>query len=136
VLVLAILLSRVLGQLSKIQKQYQKLVTTESAFWSLRKSIKQAEKAREISEGTGQPRLESAIRLDRVSFAYGDKKVLQDVSLTIPTRSLTTIIGSSGAGKTTLVDLIIGLYRPDSGTVFLDDTPLTRIDLKHWRRQL
>lgn len=136
VLVLVILLGRVLGQLSKIQKQYQKLVTMESAFWSLRKSIKQAEKAREISEGTGQPRLESAIRLDRVSFAYGDKKVLQDVSLTIPTRSLTTIIGSSGAGKTTLVDLIIGLYRPDSGTVFLDDTPLTRIDLKQWRRQL
>jgi ATP-binding cassette subfamily C protein len=136
VLVLVILLGRVLGQLSKIQKQYQKLVTMESAFWSLRKSIKQAEKAREISTGTGRPRLESAIRLDRVSFAYGDKKVLQEVSLTIPTRSLTTIIGSSGAGKTTLVDLIIGLYQPDSGTVCLDDVPLTRIDLKQWRRML
>ena len=136
VLVLVILLGRVLGQLSKIQKQYQKLVTMESAFWSLRKSIKQAEKAREISEGTEQPRLESAIRLDRVSFAYGDKKVLQEVSLTIPTRSLTTIIGSSGAGKTTLVDLIIGLYKPDTGAVYLDDIPLTRIDLKLWRRKL
>ena len=136
VLVLVILLGRVLGQLSKIQKQYQKLVTMESAFWSLRKSIKQAEKAREISEGTEQPRLESAIRLDRVSFAYGDKKVLQEVSLTIPTRSLTTIIGSSGSGKTTLVDLIIGLYKPDTGAVYLDDVPLTRIDLKLWRRKL
>jgi ATP-binding cassette subfamily C protein len=136
VLVLVILLGRVLGQLSKIQKQYQKLVTMESAFWSLRKSIKQAEKAREISEGTEQPRLESAIRLDRVSFAYGDKKVLREVSLTIPTRSLTTIIGSSGAGKTTLVDLIIGLYKPDTGAVYLDDIPLTRIDLKLWRRKL
>jgi ATP-binding cassette subfamily C protein len=136
VLVLVILLGRVLGQLSKIQKQYQKLVTMESAFWSLRKSIKQAEKAREISEGTEQPRLESAIRLDRISFAYGDKKVLQEVSLTIPTRSLTTIIGSSGSGKTTLVDLIIGLYKPDTGAVYLDDVPLTRIDLKLWRRKL
>jgi ATP-binding cassette subfamily C protein len=136
VLVLVILLGRVLGQLSKIQKQYQKLVTMESAFWSLRKSIKQAEKAREISEGTEQPRLESAIRLDRISFAYGDKKVLREVSLTIPTRSLTTIIGSSGSGKTTLVDLIIGLYKPDTGAVYLDDVPLTRIDLKLWRRKL
>jgi ATP-binding cassette subfamily C protein len=136
VLVLVILLGRVLGQLGKVQKQYQKLVTMESAFWSLRKAIKQAEKAREISEGTEQPRLESAIRLDRVSFAYGDKKVLQEVSLSIPTRSLTTIIGSSGAGKTTLVDLIIGLYKPDTGTVYLDDMPLTRIDLKQWRRRL
>ena len=136
VLVLVVLLGRVLGQLSKIQKQYQKLVTMESAFWSLRKSIKQAEKAREISEGTEEPRLDSAIRLERISFAYGDKTVLQDVSLTIPTRSLTTIIGSSGAGKTTLVDLIIGLYRPNSGTVYLDDMALTRVDIKQWRRQL
>ena len=136
VLVLVILLGRVLGQLSKIQKQYQKLVTMESAFWSLRKAIKQAEKAREISEGTEQPRLESAIRLERVSFAYGDKKVLQEVTLTIPTRSLTTIIGSSGAGKTTLVDLIIGLYKPDTGAVYLDDIPLTQVDLKLWRQQL
>jgi ATP-binding cassette subfamily C protein len=136
VLVLVILLGRVLGQLSKIQKQYQKLVTMESAFWSLRKAIKQAEQAREVSGGDEQPRLESAIRLDRVSFAYGEKKVLQDVSLTIPTQSLTTIIGSSGAGKTTLVDLIIGLYEPGSGAVYLDDIPLTRIDLKQWRRKL
>jgi ATP-binding cassette subfamily C protein len=102
----------------------------------LRKSIKQAEKFREILEGTEQPRLESAIRLDRVSFAYGDKPVLQDISLTIPTRSLTTIIGSSGTGKTTLVDLIIGLYKPDTGEVYLDDIPLTRIDLKQWRHKL
>ena len=136
VLVLVILLGRVLGQLSKIQKQYQKLVTMESAFWSLRKAIKQAKNAREVSGGIEQPRLESAIRLDRVSFAYGEKKVLQDVSLTIPTQSLTTIIGSSGAGKTTLVDLIIGLYEPSSGAVYLDDVPLTRIDLKQWRRKL
>jgi len=136
VLVLVILLGRVLGQLGKIQKQYQKLVTFESAFWSLRKSIKQAEKAREISEGTEQPRLESAIRLEGVSFAYGDKDVLQNVSLTIPCRSLTTIIGSSGAGKTTLIDLIIGLYNPGTGTVYLDDIPLPRIDLKQWRRRL
>jgi ATP-binding cassette subfamily C protein len=136
VLVLVILLGRVLGQLGKIQKQYQKLVTMESAFWSLRKAIRQAEKAREISQGTEQPKLVSAIRLDHVSFGYGAKQVLHDVSLTIPTRSLTTIIGSSGAGKTTLVDLIIGLYKPASGAVLLDEVPLTSIDLKQWRRQL
>jgi ATP-binding cassette subfamily C protein len=136
VLVLVILLGRVLGQMTKIQKQYQKLVTMESAFWSLRKAIKEAEKAREISEGTEQPRLESAIQLDRVSFAYGEKTVLQEVSLTIPTRSLTTIIGPSGAGKTTLVDLIIGLYKPDSGEVYVDNIPLKRIDLRQWRRLL
>ena len=136
VMVLVILLVRALSQLGKIQKQYQKLVSTESAFWSLHGSIEEAENARETSGGTVQPKLESAIRFDHISFAYGDEPVLRDLSIEIPTRSLTTIIGPSGAGKTTLIDLLIGLYQPDAGTVFLDDVPLTEIDAKQWRQMI
>jgi ATP-binding cassette, subfamily C, bacterial len=136
VMVLVLLLARTLSQLGKIQKMLQKLVTTESAFWSIRSAIKKAEKAREVYGGTAKPVLESAIRLEEVSFAYGNKKVLDRLSLEIPTRALTTIIGPSGAGKTTLIDLIIGLYQPDSGTIYLDDTPLGNIDLKQWRRKI
>jgi len=136
VMVLVILLARTLSQLGKIQKMLQKLVTTESAFWSIRGAIKKAEKAREVYGGTATPVLESAIRFDNVSFAYGDKMVLDRLSLKIPTRALTTILGPSGAGKTTLIDLIIGLYQPDSGTVCLDDTSLSDIDLKQWRRKI
>lgn len=136
VMVLVILLGRVINQMGKIQKQYQKMVITESAFWSIRKAIEQAEQASEILDGDLEPKLESAIRFDRVSFAYGDKPVLREVSLTIPTRSLITIIGPSGSGKTTLVDLVIGLYQPDSGDVYIDDIPLTRIDLKRWRQKI
>jgi ATP-binding cassette subfamily C protein len=136
VMVLVLLLARTLSQLGKIQKMLQKLVTTESAFWSIRGAIKKAEKAREVYGGTAKPVLESAIRLDEVSFAYGNKKVLEKLSLKIPTRALTTIIGPSGAGKTTLIDLIIGLYQPDSGTIYLDDMPLSDIDLKQWRRKI
>jgi ATP-binding cassette subfamily C protein len=135
-MVLVILLARTLSQLGKIQKMMQKLVTTESAFWSIRRAIKKAEKAREVYGGTATPVLESAIRFDNVSFAYGDKKVLDRLSLEIPTRALTTILGPSGAGKTTLIDLIIGLYQPHSGTVYLDDEPLNGIDLKQWRRKI
>ena len=136
VMVLVLLLARTLSQLGKIQKMLQKLVTTESAFWSIRRAIKRAEKAREVYGGTARPVLETAIRFDSVSFAYGEKKVLEKVSLSIPTRALTTILGPSGAGKTTLIDLIIGLYQPHDGTVYLDDTPLNDIDLKQWRRQI
>jgi ATP-binding cassette subfamily C protein len=136
VMVLVVLLSRVLNQLGKIQKTYQKMVTQESAFWSLRRTIKEASKAGELTTGMRQPKLESGIRFERVSFGYGDKQVLQDLSLLIPTRSLTTIIGPSGTGKTTLIDLVIGLYRPDSGTIYLDDVPLTEVDMKQWRQML
>jgi ATP-binding cassette subfamily C protein len=136
VMVLVILLGRIINHMGKIQKQYQKMVIMESAFWSMRKAIEKAAAAREDASGYLDPILESAIRFDKVSFAYGDKPVLREVSFTIPARSLTTIVGPSGAGKTTLVDLIIGLYRPDSGTVLIDETPLSEADLKRWREKI
>jgi len=136
VMVLVLLLGRILNQLQKTQKMYQKLGTTQSAFWSLRREIKQAENAREITTGTLEPDPAAPIRFESVSFAYGDKQVLRDVSLTIRPRALTTIIGPSGAGKTTLIDLIIGLYQPHAGTLYLGDTDLTRIDIKKWRQKI
>ena len=136
VIVLVILLGRILNQLQKTQKMYQKLSTTQSAFWSLRREIKQAEKAREITTGTLEPDPAAPIRFENVSFSYGDKQVLRDISLTIKPKALTTVIGPSGAGKTTLIDLVIGLYQPDIGTVYLGDTPLTQVDMKKWRQKI
>ena len=136
VMVLVILLLRALSQLGKIQKQHQKMASRESAFWSIRRAINRAEQAREVSTGTTEPRLESDIRFENVTFAYGDKPILRDLTITIPARTLTTIIGPSGAGKTTLVDLVIGLYQPLSGTIYIDNKPLNQIDMKKWRRKI
>jgi ATP-binding cassette subfamily C protein len=136
VAVLVILLSRTLNQLGKVQKQYQKLVQTQSAFWMIDKTINRALRFAEVYTGQKKPSLKSGIRIQDVSYAYGQKRVLDNTSVTIPARSLTTIIGSSGAGKTTLVDLIIGLYKPRTGTIYIDDVPLPDIDIKAWRRQI
>lgn len=136
VMVLVVLLSRVLNQMGKVQKTYQKMVMHESAFWSIRQTIEQADRAREISSGAQDVTLTKGIRFEHVSFGYDDTQVLKDVSLDIPAKSLTTIIGPSGTGKTTFIDLIIGLYQPDSGTVYLDDTPLQQINLEQWRHKL
>jgi ATP-binding cassette subfamily C protein len=136
VMVLVVLLSRVLNQMGKVQKTYQKMVMHESAFWSIRQTIEQADRAREISSGAQDVTLSKGIRFEHVSFGYDDTQVLKDVSLDIPAKSLTTIIGPSGTGKTTFIDLIIGLYQPDSGTVYLDDTPLQQINLEQWRHKL
>lgn len=136
VMVLVVLLSRVLSQLGKVQKTYQKMVMHESAFWSIKNIIRKADEARELSAGTRHVSLVSGIRFEHVTFGYSDKPVLKDASMQIPAKSLTTIIGPSGTGKTTFIDLIIGLYQPDSGTIYLDDTPLTEVSLDQWRRKL
>ena len=57
------------------------------------------------------------IRLDHACFAYGEKQVLKDLSLTIPKQGITVICGPSGTGKTTLLRILAGLERLDSGTV-------------------
>jgi ATP-binding cassette subfamily C protein len=59
--------------------------------------------------------------------------VLDDVSLEIPAGRLTALVGPSGAGKTSVADLVIGLVRPSRGAVLVDGVPLGRIDLRRWR---
>jgi phospholipid/cholesterol/gamma-HCH transport system ATP-binding protein len=58
-----------------------------------------------------------AVSLQHVSFSFNDHVVLRDVSLTVPKGAMTIILGASGAGKSVLLKLILGLFRPDSGTI-------------------
>jgi len=67
------------------------------------------------------PRFRGAIELDRVTFGYGpDRPNLVDVSLTIPAGSIAAVVGPTGAGKTTLINLIARFYDPRSGRVLID----------------
>ena len=79
-------------------------------------------------------RLESRRR--RLTFAYDKRTIFEDLSLTIPAGYFTSIVGPSGVGKTTVVDLAIGLIRPQRGEVLLDDQPLSQIDLRAWRKMI
>ena len=73
------------------------------------------------------------IELAGVSVSYGEHKALRDISLTIEKGRSTAIVGGSGAGKTTLVDCLLGLLRPDAGRVLVDDRELAEISLQSWR---
>ena len=57
---------------------------------------------------------------ERVSFAFDDLEVLRDVSFEIPAGSLRILLGASGAGKSVLLKLVLGLFRPDSGAIHVN----------------
>ncbi len=133
---LTLVLARLLKRGSKVQKEYQRMITSESAFWSLQRTVAEAEREAEISTGTRHPTLRDRIRLDHVSFTYGDAPVLDDVSLEIPAGEITCLVGESGTGKSTIADLIIGLMVPDAGQVLVDEVPLEDIDLVSWRSSI
>jgi ATP-binding cassette subfamily C protein len=98
--------------------------------------IDETEAEAEPIHGGAEPRFDTGVRLDRVTFGYGEKPILTDVDLTVPSHAVTTVIGSSGAGKTTIADILVGLNRPDQGRVVVGDTDLEAIDTIAWRRQL
>jgi len=137
VMILVVALGRMLAHFGKVQKQYQKLVIAESAFWSMRQTIEAARQAEEpLASGGATPSLQQGIGLHEVAFAYADRPVLEKLSLDIPRGSLTALIGPSGSGKTTIIDLIIGLLQPQSGAVLVDGVALSSLDLKAWRQMI
>ena len=64
------------------------------------------------------------VEMENVSFAYNEQTVLQDVNLAIAPEDFVAIIGPNGAGKTTLLKLLLGLLKPDTGSIrVLGDSP-------------
>jgi ATP-binding cassette subfamily C protein len=135
-MVLIFLMARMLNEVSKAQRKYQEVATCESAYWSLQKKINQAQQYKEPRGGQLPATFERGVSIDRVDFSYGDQVILNNVSLEIPSRTFTSIVGPSGAGKTTLVDLITGLFQPTRGNILIDGIPLPEVDLQSWRHQI
>lgn len=72
----------------------------------------------------------AAVVLDRVCKSFGDRVVLREVSLEVPRGSAYSILGRSGTGKSVTLKQIVGLMKPDSGKIFVEDQEITSLDRK------
>lgn len=81
--------------------------------------------------------LNKKIYVDHVSFRYesGNEEILHNVELTVPKGKMVAFIGTSGAGKTTMVDIILGLLEPNQGHVYADGIDIHR-NLAVWHKQI
>ena len=73
------------------------------------------------------------LEFSQVSFAYGDKRVLEEFSAVIPLAGFTAIVGLSGEGKSTIIDLILRFVEPQTGTIGLDGSDYRSYALGAWR---
>ncbi|MBD2091889.1 ABC transporter ATP-binding protein [Microcoleus sp. FACHB-1515] len=82
--------------------------------------------------------LRQEIRFDRVSFTYPnhDAPVLQEISFSLPQGQTFALVGASGAGKSTIVDLLLRFYDPTAGIISLDGRNLTELDWRSLRRSI
>lgn len=76
---------------------------------------------------------DSDIVFKNVSFGYKEKKILDNVSFTIPKGKVTAIVGASGAGKTTILNLLERFYEPTEGEIYFGNTDIRDIHLNEWR---
>jgi len=135
-LMFGVLFGRTLSAIGKAQKEVQRFVTRESAYESLRETISAAQAERESTHNGVTPTLTEGIRLRDVRLAYRDEPVLTNVDLFIPAGKLTTLVGASGAGKTSLADMIVGLVMPEHGVIEIDGLDLNTVDLRGWRKMV
>ena len=73
------------------------------------------------------------IRAEKIFKSFGEQEVLKDINLTFEAGKTNLIIGRSGAGKTVLLKILVGLYGPTSGIVWYDDVNFTSLDKKKVR---
>jgi ATP-binding cassette, subfamily C, bacterial len=136
VLFIAFLFYRTTTYVATLQKGVQAFVEMESAYWSIRTAIVEAEQATERLGGDTDISLRKQIEFRDVSFGYDERPVLDSASFSVPARAMTAFIGPSGSGKTTIADLTAALYVPVTGAIFVDDVDLARADVRAWRQQI
>lgn len=81
--------------------------------------------------------IKGEICFENVRFSYQPgRPVLSELSFTLPARQTTAIIGPSGAGKSTVAKLLLRLYEPDAGSIFVDGTPIGDYQIKSYRKRI
>jgi ATP-binding cassette subfamily B protein/subfamily B ATP-binding cassette protein MsbA len=121
---------RIVFSISQLQ---QALAAMDRVFEVLDKPLDKPDPA----DALPAPRTVDRMTLEDVTFAYEPgRPVLQDISLEAPGQSVVALVGPSGAGKTTLVDIIARFYDPTRGRVLLNGIDLRRFRLSDYRRML
>jgi len=83
-------------------------------------------------------RLSQAITLNQVCFSYpnASQQALNNISISIPVKSKVGFVGATGSGKTTTVDVILGLLKPQEGSLVIDGQPITDTNRRQWQRSI
>ena len=133
-------LFRLSPRVNLLQKNYDDFLGVLPGFERCVQIIDETTSCRSDTDSTGTKldHLRSAIVFQDVSFSYGpgQDRVLDHIDLELPRGSTIGIVGVSGAGKSTFVDLIARFHEPSEGRILVDDVDLNDLDLGAWRRMI
>lgn len=137
ILALLFLLYRLAPRVLELNRIRHNLAAQLSALHFVQLIMKETATPKIISGDKPFIKLDRGIELRNASFSYNSSaQVLQNTSFTIEKGKTTAIVGASGAGKTTLIDLILRYYDLDQGSVLVDGVDLRQLSLDDWRRSI
>ena len=126
--ILVLIMLRIIPNVNSLIKSLQKINYSEVALNNLiNYFIKEEKKSLEIIK------FEKKIELKNITFSYdNEKKIFENLNIIIPKKSCIGIKGLNGSGKSTFVDLISGLLKPNSGEIFIDEKKYNDLDNTNW----
>jgi ATP-binding cassette subfamily C protein len=140
VLVMIVVFTRLAPMISELQQGWQTIAHTLPIFDSVVDLCAQCTSAGEpTADAVSEFRVAREIRFSGVSFHYEESEgpaAVEALDLVIPSGSIVAIVGPTGAGKTTLADLLLGLIVPQNGTITVDGVPLEESTRASWRRSV
>jgi ABC-type multidrug transport system fused ATPase/permease subunit len=124
------------SQLSTLRYHSPLLKTLHADFQNLGRSATLS--APQSPEGDQRLRFTRQLTLSDLHYTYpgSQQPALAGINLTVPFRTKIGLVGSSGSGKTTAIDVILGLLQPDRGVLRLDDTVIGPDNLRRWQRNI
>jgi ATP-binding cassette subfamily B protein len=137
-------ISMILFSLTRLSPIVGKLLQGKTIIVGFIPAYQQIEKLRsnalllkEVHGNVQFTQFKSGIEFDRVTYSYPNRKpALNTVSLKIPKGQTIALVGKSGSGKTTIIDLLLGFYAQDEGRILLDGKELELYDLNSFRGQV
>lgn len=138
IMVSMLLFYRGINAVLGVQSSWQSVLAQAGAVEVVRNEFRRLASEAEPNGSKTIAPLREGIEFSQVSFAYDSRNgdVLSEVSFNIPARSTVALVGASGAGKSTIIDMLTLLLPPRTGTVLIDGTSSTDIEKSSWRRQI
>jgi len=128
---------RLIPTISKIFTSLQNLKYKKATFKLINKEIYKITKEISLKKKTSRLVFKNTLQLKNISYKYPNKKelIINNISLTINRKSIVGLVGKSGVGKSTLLNIITGLINPTSGNIFLDSKNLKK-NLRSWQSSI